>query len=513
MTSLHADEAFLAHYQFSHDPFAPRVPGFKFFPAQRKPVLGQLHHLARYSQLLLAVVGPEGSGKTLLRQALVASTNKQAVQSIVVAQGVTGSEALLRQVAQGLSIAQADVRSILAQVGQLALTGQEVYLLVDDADQLDDAALKGVLALAAGNAEGRPHIFLFAEHDLLARLEALAGGEECYHAIELQPYAEEETRDYLAQRLEGAGQGIDLLSEEQIEDIHVRAQGWPGAINQEARELLVEQMLAQRSAGRGAGGGFALPKKHLLALAVVLLGVAAAWFMQGRESAPPAPVASNTSLPLQSSAPAVEAEEPVQAPAAESRAPAIEFAGASQPLPLPLVGESQAVIRQPLAEAAGEELDNFEPPASPEPSTVTPPSAPITAAPAPAPAPAKQPEPVAPKPPAPAPAPAPKPAPVQAAPSGGATSGWYAQQPASRYALQVVGSRSEANIQALVREGGSEYRYFKKIHQGQPLYVLTYGSFSSRDAAQAAVKTLPAKLQAGKPWPRTLGSIQQEMSR
>ncbi|MGY2499112.1 hypothetical protein, partial [Klebsiella pneumoniae] len=70
MTSLHADEAFLAHYQFSHDPFAPRVPGFKFFPAQRKPVLGQLHHLARYSQLLLAVVGPEGSGKTLLRQAL-----------------------------------------------------------------------------------------------------------------------------------------------------------------------------------------------------------------------------------------------------------------------------------------------------------------------------------------------------------------------------------------------------------------------------------------------------------
>jgi DamX protein len=154
MTSLHADEAFLAHYQFSHDPFAPRVPGFKFFPAQRKPVLGQLHHLARYSQLLLAVVGPQGSGKTLLRQALVASTNKQAVQSVVIAQGVTSSEALLRQVAQGLSVAQADVRSILAQVGQLALTGQEVYLLVDDADQLDDVALKNLLVLAAGGRRG-----------------------------------------------------------------------------------------------------------------------------------------------------------------------------------------------------------------------------------------------------------------------------------------------------------------------------------------------------------------------
>lgn len=40
MTSLHADEAFLAHYQFTHDPFAARVPGFRFYPAQRKPVLG-----------------------------------------------------------------------------------------------------------------------------------------------------------------------------------------------------------------------------------------------------------------------------------------------------------------------------------------------------------------------------------------------------------------------------------------------------------------------------------------
>src|SRR3546814_9724586 len=86
MTSLSADDAFLDHYQFSHDPFAARVPGFKFFPAQRKPVLGQLHHLARYSQLLLAVSGPQGSGKTLLRQALVASTNKQAVLSVVVTQ-------------------------------------------------------------------------------------------------------------------------------------------------------------------------------------------------------------------------------------------------------------------------------------------------------------------------------------------------------------------------------------------------------------------------------------------
>jgi DamX protein len=135
MTSLHADEAFLDHYQFTHDPFASRVPGFKFFPAQRKPVLGQLHHLARYSQLLLVVSGPDGSGKTLLRQALVASTNKQAVQSVVVsAKGASDPASILRQVAQGLQVQRPELPAILAQVGQLALTGQEVYVLVDDVE-------------------------------------------------------------------------------------------------------------------------------------------------------------------------------------------------------------------------------------------------------------------------------------------------------------------------------------------------------------------------------------------
>ncbi|MCY1180626.1 AAA domain protein [compost metagenome] len=126
-------------------------------------MLGQLHHLARYSQLLLVVTGPNGSGKTLLRQALVASTNKQSVQSVVVsARGAADAANVLAQVAQSLNVASADVQDILDQVVQLALTGQEVYLLVDDAEQLEESALQALLALAAGTPEGRPHVFLFA---------------------------------------------------------------------------------------------------------------------------------------------------------------------------------------------------------------------------------------------------------------------------------------------------------------------------------------------------------------
>lgn len=528
MTSLHADEAFLGHYQLNHDPFAPRVPGFKFFPAQRKPVLGQLHHLARYSQLLLVVTGPQGSGKTLLRQALVASTNKQTVQSVVVsARGAGDAAGVLRQVAQSLEIAQAEVGAILKQVVQLALTGQEVYLLVDDAEQLDESALEALLALAAGAPEGRPHVFLFGEPSLIAGLEQLTGEEERFHVIELQPYAEEETREYLAQRLEGAGQGIELFSANQISEIHESSDGWPGNINQVARDAMIEAMIASRSAVKRPSMGFNMPKKHVLAIsAVVVVAVAAAWLMPGRSKTPTtgAPANEQAQLPLGQGT-----------PTPNGGAPAVEFAGNTQPMPLPLVGQSQPVMRGPLAEEAGgitegddgvpvegssavpPTVTTIAPPAgisagpapTPAPAPVAKPApAPVQVATAkPAPAPAAKPAPVAK--PAPAAKPAEKPATVAKATSGGS---WYAGQAPGSYVVQILGTSSEATAQNFVKEQGGQYRYFKKVLNGKPLYVITYGSFANRDAAVTAIKALPAKVQAGKPWPRTVASVQQELA-
>nr|WP_288356296.1 AAA family ATPase [uncultured Pseudomonas sp.] len=539
MTSLHADEAFLDHYQFTHDPFAARVPGFKFFPAQRKPVLGQLHHLARYSQLLLVVTGPEGSGKTLLRQALVASTNKQAVHNVVVsAQGAADPATLMRHIAQGLNTQQTDRTSLLGQVGQLSLTGQEVYLLIDDAEELSDAAIDELLVLAQGNGEGRPHVFLFADTDLIARLDTLSNGEESFHVIELEPYSEEETREYLAVRLEGAAQSIELLSDEQVELIHERSGGWPGEINRVARDVLIDAMASRRGAAKAGGLALKLPKKHLLALGVVAVGVAAALLMQGRSE----PTDAQAPAPTQAQLPMGSAPQPQTAPSAPASAeqgadgkPPIEFAGSNQPLPLPLVGQSQPVIRQPLAQAAGETDGeaNVELPESTPAAPVTLPPATAQNAPAPTPAPqvttpaapqpkpaeqpkvAQQPKPVEQPKPATQPAQAARPAPATQAPAaagGSQANGWYASQNKAHFTLQVLGTSTEAAARSFVSQNGVQYRYFKKMHQGKPLFVITYGSFASRDAAQAAVKTLPAKVQAGKPWPKTFASVTQEMA-
>ncbi|KGS13726.1 cell division protein, partial [Pseudomonas coronafaciens] len=474
MTSLHADEAFLGHYQLSHDPFAARVPGFKFFPAQRKPVLGQLHHLARYSQLLLAVTGPQGSGKTLLRQALVASTNKQSVQSVVVsARGAGDAAGVLQQVAQSLSVAQPEMQAILSQVVQLGLTGQEVYVLVDDAEQLGDSALEALLGLAAGTPEGRPHVFLFGEPSLLDRLDQMCAdlqGDvegERFHVIELQPYTEEETREYLAQRLEGAGQGIALFTADQITDIHEQSDGWPGAINQVARDSMIEAMIASRSAVKRPSVGFKMPKKHVLALgAVVIVAVAAAVLIPGRGNktgtTADAPASAQAQLPLGEGKPTAQQSN--------NGGPAIEFAGNSQPMPLPMNGNSQPVMRGPLAEAAGssDADEDAVPTGSPaQPPTVTttaPPAgvpagqaaaqtprssipAPTPAAPAPAPAAKPAPAQVATA--KPAPAPAAKPAEKPAAAAKPATGGsWYISQAPGHYVVQILGTSSEATAQA-----------------------------------------------------------------
>src|SRR5690606_12556561 len=131
------------------------------------------------------------------------------------------------------------------------------------------------------------------------------------------------------------------------------------------------------------------------------------------------------------------------------------------------------------------------------------PTAPVAAA---APKPAAPAKPVASSPASPA-----KPAAPVVASAAAAAAGWYGAQPGNQFALQILGTRSESSAQAFVSKNGSEYRYFKKLHQGQPLYVVTYGRFSTRAAAQAAIKSLPAGVQAGKPWPRTFASIQQEV--
>ena len=530
MSNLHAEDVFLSHYQFSHDPFAARVPNFKFFPAQRKPLLAQLLHLARYSQLLLLVSGPLGSGKTLLRQALVATCNKQTVLPVVLNASAGGSaQALLLQISQVLGLPAADSTTIQRHVEQLAQTGQAVFLLVDDAELLNSEALAELLVLAQGPEEGRAHVFLFGEPQTAERLTALGDDdqEERFHVIPLQPYSEEETRDYLALRLQGAGQGINLLSDEQVSEIHQRSGGWPGPINEVARDLMVEAMLEERGLLRPTGFQFNLPRRHQLGLLGILLAVAAGWFWLGGGEEP-----ADDALAPRAAAP-VERHAVTRSAAPE--VPRVEFANAPQPLPLPSAPVRPAAAPVAAPQPAPAPAPALALPLPAESATAQPVAAPVAPTPAPVQPPAPAVVQVASEPPA-TTVTLPLPEPVSAAPVApqsrpatpqvaslplpptqamiqGPSTDWYLSQSAQHYTLQVLAVSSESAARDFVKELGSDYRYYRKVQQGKALFVVTTGSFADQSIAKAAIDKLPAKVRGGKPWARSFAGIQQEIAR
>lgn len=528
---LSSTEDFLLHYQLQHDPFAARPPGFRFFTPGRKPVLAQLHHMAHFAEQLQVVVGPSGAGKTLLRQALVASCNRDKVQCVVTSGREYATEdGLQKLICQALGVS--DIDDLLERSSQLHATGMQIYLVVDDAHCLQQDALQ-MLADISQSGRAAPRVFLFAEDSIAEKLESVSMPAEraWLQLVDMPPFTLEETRAYLAQRLEGAGQGIELLDDQQVARIHELSGGWPGAVNEAARQVMLEEVEQDIRPVRSRRSGF--PLRSVAALVLVGVGVAIAWMMGGEEPAPTQtvlnllePVASvdvtagtgaavlqmpgDSSSALERIAEEQDAEstadvEMVSAPAPVAAA-ARPSAGGELPPPLPMPEpprvEVPAVVAAPPVPPAGGTA-----PASPAPTASTPvrESTPVAAAPAAAtPATSSAPASRAPA------------VEVQAAPRASAEphgAAWYRQRPASQYALQVLGTRSRQAALDFIRaqSGVADMGLFETVHEGQPWYVVTQGAYASRAQAQQGAARLPESLRKQKPWPRSMASIQQSL--
>ncbi len=530
MNALSGAESIEEYYQLNHDPFAARTPGFKFFTPQRKTVLAELHHLARFGDQVLLVTGPHGSGKTLLRQALVASSNKDTTQCVVTtAREFPGASALTSFFCQAVNASGRDSQSLLFRAGQVHETGVNLYLIIDDAHLLEQEALQELVDWSrVSDGESPLRIFLFADDSIEPMIDSVNAdeeGAEWLHRIALQPYSLDETRDYMAQRLDAAGQGIELLDEDQIQWIHRHSGGWPGRINDAAGQSMAEAMAEQGSPVTSRRA--VLPLKSLVAVILVAVGIGFAWFMGERQEESvttvlelPEPVVAVdaindpqlvelTELNAQPEVDAsgVSTEPNVRSEAEANSADAGSAMGSAE--------RSATVSLFPSAEsrqdseASGAQAA-VAAPARPEPVASTPveeapkPSAVVTPSAAPA-------------------APAPQPAQQAGVPSAPSASqataqatgsdNWYRSQQPARYVLQVLGSRSRAAaIDFIAKNSGvAELRFFQTTYQGEPWFVVTQGSYSGRQQAQQGVSTLPASMRSANPWPRSVGDIQKAL--
>lgn len=541
MTDLHADDNYLSHYQFEHDPFSGRGSSFKFFPAKRRSVLNELQHLARYSKLMLVVTGPQGSGKTVLHQALVAQVTEPAQSIVISASAAVDAASMLAQVSSALGLFDSEIADVLKHIEQMSVAGKEVHVLIDNAEYLEESALLFLQRLAQGVNDACARVVLFSDSSINPLLEKIADNADLHYVIALEPWDDDETLEYIEQRLIDAGQPIDVFSAQQLHDIYTQSQGWPGRVNSIAKSMLIGQM-SRKSSGKKAA---VMPIKYIMILAVIALALVLFWLLRKD--------GSDSTRQQDTVSPVVEQlkPEPVVIPATPTSNSKIEVPLDLNPVP---------VVREPLAQALNAEEDEAqllnEPytdaqlealrnapaytaeqeqqSAADAPQTSTAPAVeelpepisvpvvsvpvPVSTPPAQATTPVVQPvkKPVA-KPAAvvrKAAAPA-KPAQRKTAASSlKGTSGhsqWFKQQAPTRYTLQVFGTSSEAKAQAFVKQDSAQYHYFRKLHQGKTLFVVTYGSFADRASAHLAINGLPEKIRNDKPWIRTILSIQNEL--
>lgn len=96
----------------------------------------------------------------------------------------------------------------------------------------------------------------------------------------------------------------------------------------------------------------------------------------------------------------------------------------------------------------------------------------------------------------------------------GAQTAWLWSQDPGYYTLQLMSGKNENAIKSFIKQHRLKGKavYFKSIKEHQTRFVLVFGSYPNRPAAQKAIQALPASLQKSKPWVRSFASIHGELA-
>jgi DamX protein len=90
---------------------------------------------------------------------------------------------------------------------------------------------------------------------------------------------------------------------------------------------------------------------------------------------------------------------------------------------------------------------------------------------------------------------------------------WVWSQNPNQYTIQLAGGVDEAAIEAVMRGSSlpGELAVVQTLRNGKPWYVLVYGRFASKAAAQDTAVRLPAPLKKAGPWIRQFSALQDEI--
>ncbi|MDH5179960.1 MAG: AAA family ATPase, partial [Gammaproteobacteria bacterium] len=250
-TLTRLEPAYLEHYGLNEPPFASTLDERFFYPTgEINQQTNMLVHMTQYSDMLLLVTGDEGMGKTALLQHYLKSAHDNWHVSRVNANSMMDMDLLLFRIAEGFGLESLPGNSaelqelLLDKLSRLHANDILPVTIIDDADVLSQDAVELLYHLAEVRAEDGPmlHMVLFADPRIEATLQTSSVRnqvERMTHFIELQPLTEEETIQYINNRLRVAGVvDENLFAPKVFRKIFKMSGGVPARINELAHMAL-----------------------------------------------------------------------------------------------------------------------------------------------------------------------------------------------------------------------------------------------------------------------------------
>ena len=562
LTDNQSDCPYLESLGLRHSPFTPNDETLAFLDERGGQHLNLAIHLLESSHMIVIVLGETGMGKSTLARQLQLRLPNTILPCLINANNLT-PQSLLRSMAGQLDIPQdvdLSTQRLLLAEKTVSLRHQDSVplIIVDDAHLLDDETLDALIQIHTGTDQeyNRWELALFSNPGLEQRVAAqLATGKENIYEIQLKPYNESQTREYLANRMKTAGYPSDDLpfTDRQFKLLFEKSGGIPARINNAAHEMLCNRNASTIAALKPETGGAkpALKNRYpalklqriLLLLAIGLLGgvlffqdkinqlfVTEYDAISGSALTPDSPTAEleiisavkpswpgperPTPAPEQATAkptpPDTTAAETSQKDTAKTDQtdPFVAVEKTDIPkLTLPKIDYQATVTTKrqpeqqqppaPVPTASGEHKP--EPPVT---ATVSPATAPTQSAIA-----AKQAQQTA--------EPAQTVVTRQYSVAAMAGQEWVMARHPKHYSLQLLATAEEAHVLKYIRKFELQGRsHYYPIHfRDRLLYVLLTGDFADRASGQAAMERLPAAIRKDKPWLRALSLIQAEIKR
>jgi type II secretory pathway predicted ATPase ExeA len=250
-----------AHWGLQESPFRGRLdPKFFYQSPTHEEALARLHFLSDQQRRLGLLVGPAGSGKSMLlevfAQQLQRTGRPVAKLSLL---GVEPAEMLwLLAAGWGLSLNPTQSlaalwRAVTDRLTEFRYQRLAAMALLDDADQADPQVLQHVTRLARfdPSPETRLTLVLAGHNERIAKLgEPLR--ELVDLRIEVEPWEAADTKEFLDERLAQAGGRSPVFADEAVARLHELSHGIPRRVSRLADLALLAgagQDLQQIDAG------------------------------------------------------------------------------------------------------------------------------------------------------------------------------------------------------------------------------------------------------------------------